>query len=240
MTYGDLEEIISELRTNFHQVLLEEKITRYRCYNSDQTGIFYHKFPSRLCVYASENKYYTRVKQIKGKVRVTLKVWTACSGSKVPLSIIGNANTPACFYLSTNGIPPMKYKDQKNDFFDKKITTWWIFCFWPYNSSQHSYLDALLILEKCTAHNVDMSQLTKGLTIILFPPNMASNHQPSDMGMIASMNLEIRYLWWGDYCWFLTPLVDKNNKKSSASDKGEDVKDLLLAEESIFWMWWIS
>ena len=42
-----------------------------------------------------------------------------------------------------------------------------------------------------------MSQIPKGLTIIFFPPNMTSNHQPADMGMLASLKVGYKVFMLG-------------------------------------------
>lgn len=50
----------------------------------------------------------------------------------------------------------------------------------PYHSSKHGDLEALLLLDNCTAHYVDMLQLLKGLNIFFLPPNMISNNGRCD------------------------------------------------------------
>ena len=50
-------------------------------------------------------------------------------------------------------------------------------------------MQALLLLANCTAHDLDRSKLLAKLIIFFLPPNMTSNHQSPDMGMIASLKV---------------------------------------------------
>ena len=47
-------------------------------------------------------------------------------------------------------------------------------------------VNAILILDNCSAHNIDMSNIPPRLTIKFLPPDVTSRHQPADMGMIAA------------------------------------------------------
>ena len=50
-------------------------------------------------------------------------------------------------------------------------------------------MQALLLLANCTAHDLDRSKLPAKLIIFFLPPNMTSNHQSPDMGMITSLKV---------------------------------------------------
>jgi hypothetical protein len=50
-------------------------------------------------------------------------------------------------------------------------------------------VQALLLLANCTADYLDRSKLPDKLIIFFLPPNMTSNHQSPDMGMIASLKV---------------------------------------------------
>ena len=61
--------------------------------------------------------------------------------------------------------------------------------FIPAHNKKFGRADAILLLDNCPAHNVDMTQLPSWLDMIFLPPNMTSNYQPADMGMIASLKM---------------------------------------------------
>jgi hypothetical protein len=88
----------------------------------------------------------------------------------------------------------MAYNNQRNVWFDRTITVWWInHVFWPHHCRTHGVaVVCILLLDNCSAHKIDRKDIhaceTK-LFIIFFPPNMTSNHQPVDMGQILSLKV---------------------------------------------------
>jgi len=140
-----------------------------RIYNADQTGLFYQKLPNRIYVDKDLKK--------------------DCAGAKqMPLSLVGKAKNPRCFDHLDN--PPMAYKDQKNAWFDQKITIWWIFqVFIPHHTHHYGRSKAILLLDNCTAHKINMEFLPDWLKIVFLPPNVTNTHQPADMGIIASLKV---------------------------------------------------
>lgn len=159
-----------------------------RIYNADQTGLFYQKLPNRIYVDKDLKKDCAGAKQMKDKTRITLMVCTSAHGEKVPLSLVGKAKNPRCFDHLDN--PPMAYKDQKNAWFDQKITIWWIFqVFILHHTHHHGRSKAILLLDNCTAHKINMEFLPDWLKIVFLPPNVTNTHQPADMGIIASLKV---------------------------------------------------
>jgi hypothetical protein len=51
---------------------------------------------------------------MKDKNRITVMVYTAADGSKVPLLIVGRSKMPVCFRICENNKPPLPYDDQEN------------------------------------------------------------------------------------------------------------------------------
>ena len=47
-------------------------------------------------------------------------------------------------------------------------------------------MNAVIILDNCSAHKIDMSKIPARLLIKFLPPNVTSQHQTADMGMIAA------------------------------------------------------
>ena len=123
-------------------------------------------------------------------------IYTDCISSNFPLSVIGKAKTPACFPLATNVIPPMKYKDHKNAWFDKKITMWWINCtFFPTIESSTAILKPYFFCKTACLTAFICHSYPK-VSIFFLPLNITSNNQPSDMGMINSLTVGYKILFW--------------------------------------------
>ena len=85
---------------------------------------------------------------------------------------------------------PLLYKNQANAWFDQKITFWWILnVLWPYHLRIDGDVNAMLLIENCSAHTLsdeEKSKLPKWLLILFLPLNVTNAHQPSYMGIIAS------------------------------------------------------
>ena len=145
-----------------------------------------------------KHKDYAGAKQMKDETRITLMVRTAANGIKVLLAMVGKPKQPKCFTLYENNTPPMAYCNQKNAWFDQAVTWWWINnVFLPPLNKMFGHARALLILDNCSAHNIDLGKLPPHVKIMFLPPNMTSKHQPADMGMIASLNFGYKVIMLG-------------------------------------------
>jgi hypothetical protein len=122
------EDIMLEWQGKFWAKLRDHNIRPECLYNADQTGLFFNnKMLNRMYIEREHHKEFKGVKAMKSKDRITLMVFTSCNGKKVPLAVVGKANQPTCFHLSTNGVTPLPYKQgQKNVWFNKEIMMWWI------------------------------------------------------------------------------------------------------------------
>ena len=104
-------------------------------------------------------------------------IFTSAYVRRVPLSMIGKSKNPTCFKL---GNFPISYKNKEKVWFTLKVTVWWIkTVFSPHHLKINGNVNAILILENCSAHkDLDGSDVKKkfGLLdkfIILFlPPNL--------------------------------------------------------------------
>jgi hypothetical protein len=61
--------------------------------------------------------------------------------------------------------------------------------FWPFHLCTQGDAKAMLLLDDCTAHDINPSDIPGRLLIIFLPPNMTSVHQPADMGMITTLKV---------------------------------------------------
>ena len=195
------DEEVATLMIPFRQQLedlIEKKDIEPHClYNADQTGMFYQKLPNSIYVQKKNKKNFKGTKQMTDKTRVTLMICTAADGFKVPIALIGKSKKPTCFELIQPGKrTPLPYKHQKNAWFDKQITIWWIDnVFWPEHLKRNGDVNAILILDNCSAHKFDMSMIPVKLTILFLPPNVTNRHQPADMGMIAGLKAGYKSLY---------------------------------------------
>jgi DDE superfamily endonuclease/Tc5 transposase DNA-binding domain len=187
-----LQKTIEDWKKNQFFPLIEEyDVPSQRIYNADQTGLFYQKLPNKIYVDKDNKKSYAGAKQMKDKTRVTLMVCTAANGSKVPLAVVGAAKKPLCFNLLENGKPPLAYTSQEKAWFNKRVTLWWVNdVFIPYHAYKFGNAHAILLLDNCSAHSdIANGSLPFWLHILFLPPNMTSNFQPADMGMISSLKI---------------------------------------------------
>ena len=122
---------------------------------------------------------------------------TAADRSRLPVEIIEKPKNLVCFQLlGRDEETTLPYKNQKNAWLDKYITRWWIKnMFRPHHLRENGDVNAILILENCTAHDIDQSRLPVHLLIKLFPPNITNRHQPADIGMIAALKAGYKYLY---------------------------------------------
>jgi hypothetical protein len=134
---------------------------------------------------------------MKDKTRITAMIWTAADGFWLPVAIIVKAKKPKCFDLLQLGhSTPLPYKNQKNAWFDKDITIWWINnVFWLEHLQENGHVNAILILDNCSAHKIDTLKISSKITIKFLPPNVTSRHQPTDMGMIAALKTSYKSLY---------------------------------------------
>jgi len=107
-----------------------------------------------------------------------------------------NQKNPRCFRKVKK---PLHYTNQLNAWFTKTVTWWWIKnVFWPWHVQNWGDVRCILLLDNCSAHDIDLEEVkafTKGkLIIFFFPPNVTNTHQPADMGMIASMKVGYRVI----------------------------------------------
>ena len=60
---------------------------------------------------------------------------------------------------------------------------------------ENGHVNAILILDNCSAHKIDISKISSKITIKFLPPNVTSRHQPADMGMITGLKTGYKALF---------------------------------------------
>ena len=195
----EADQALASFLKEFHLFLEEKNIKACCLYNADQTGLFFQKLPNTLYVDMESKKKFRGCKQMKDKTRVTLMICTAANGDKIPIAFVGISENPHCF---REGTPPLPYIHQKNAWFDKSITRWWLnSVLLPYHFLKHGRnVPCVVLLDNCSAHKLDDAEFEtfadQKIFIKFLPPNLTSKCQPADMGMIAALKVgyKVTYL----------------------------------------------
>eukprot|EP00977_Amphora_coffeiformis_P002724 scaffold521_cov167-Amphora_coffeaeformis.AAC.15 len=189
------DHIMSGWRRELEDLIEDKNLTLEDVYNADQTNFFYQKLPNHLYIDNEAKKKYEGAKTMKDKLSVTLMVCTSASGTKVPLAMAGKEKKPECFRLTEDGkTPPISYTYQSNGWFDRNATLWWITnVFWPHHKRTRGDVPALLLLDKCSAHEVDLTKIPAKLEIKFIPQYLSHRHQPLDMGIISSLRIGYKH-----------------------------------------------
>jgi len=86
--------------------------------------------------------------------------------------------------------------------------------FWPFHYAEYGDVPCILVLDNCTAHNVDLTRINHNIHIVFLPPKVTNKHQPADMGMIGSLKLGYRML----YLHTLLELFDREGGFEEAAE----------------------
>ena len=103
--------------------------------------------------------------------------------------------------------------------------------FWPHNLKYQVNVNAILILENCTAHGTKQCFLSTCIGIKLLPPKITSRHQPADMRIIESSKVGYKSL----YLWNIFVVVLKG-RQYQGSDKEEDTGEYNMVEIQTCWI----
>ena len=153
------------------------------------------------------------VKQKLDKNRITLIVCTSATGDKFPLAIIGTAAKPSCWCLCDNK-PPLPYTSQKNAWFNKEVTSWWLkTVFSPKCSILHGEKKCILMLDNCPAH-IGIKDMPKNIIVIVLPSNWTLRYQPADQGIISTLKLGCKQI----LLFRLLNIFDDDAKYSAAKE----------------------
>lgn len=161
-----------------------------RIFNVDETGILWKLMPRRTYLSRRENRKTVRgTKGMKFKDRVSAFMCANADGSaKVDMAIIGKAKNPRCFRSRDC---PLKYFSQTNAWSDSAtFLKWWQQVFLPF-IRRHTHLPVLLLMDGCASH-AELVDDRDQVTVMTYPPNCTSVHQPMDMGIIAATKVIYR------------------------------------------------
>lgn len=170
-------------------------------FNVDETGLFYKCTPDKTLTLKNERCSGGKL----SKERVTLLVGANMDGSeKLPLLMIGKSANPRCFKNVKS--KPLQYEANRKAWMTSELFEKWLMELDKTFGKQNRTI--LLFIDNCTAHN-SIPQL-EHVKVLFFPPNMTSEVQPMDQGVIKNFKhfyrrLLVQNLLNGDF-------VDKNNK----------------------------
>lgn len=159
-------------------------------FNVDETGILWKLMPKRTYLSTKENRKTARgTKGMKFKDRLSAFMCANADGTaKVDMAIIGKAANPRCFRLRKC---PLKYFAQANAWSDTAtFLKWWKEVFLPF-IRRWTHLPVLLLMDGCSSHD-DLVDDKGQVTVMTYPPNCTSVHQPMDMGIIYATKLIYR------------------------------------------------
>ena len=123
--------------------------------------------------------------------------------AKVYMAIIGKAEEPRCFRARAF---LLKYFSQTNAWSDSKtFRSWWHQVFLPF-IRRWTHLPVLLLMDACSSHD-DLIDDRGQVTVITYPPNCTSVHQPMDTG--------------------------KLHQRASAHGHGDHLRDLVDLQEGV-------
>lgn len=191
--YGEAGEVDKDDPVILEQLReLETLIVTYdidNIYNMDETGLFYRLIPRYTLLMPTEDVKTVRGQKTK-KDRVTLAVCCNATGThKIPLQIIGKPAKPACIVGREWPVP---YSNQKNAWMDTAtFMKWFDKIFYP-EVTRRTGLLVLLLLDNAPGHCREF--VRNNVTVKFFPPNVTSWKQPMDMGIIAALKKQYKYI----------------------------------------------
>ena len=145
-------------------------------YNCDETGLYFKALPDGTICFKDDTLFGG--KKAKERVTVLLNVNTDGSDKRKPL-VIGKSAKPRCF----KGVKslPVTYKANKNAWTTAQTFEEWLKEF--DRDMDKANRKVCLLLDNCSAHNVNTDSL-KATELIFLPPNTTSVIQPLDQGII--------------------------------------------------------
>ncbi|XP_072161219.1 tigger transposable element-derived protein 6-like [Bemisia tabaci] len=122
------------------------------------------------------------------KKRITVLVCTNRDGSdKRKLLVIGKSKKPRCFKRGC--LPPtITYANNKKAWMTGELFSKWLVDFDKEMTKEKRKI--LLIIDNCTAHNVDPT--LNSIELLYLPPNTTSKLQPANQGIIQNMKVKYR------------------------------------------------
>lgn len=167
-----------------------EKYDTENIYNVDETGLQYKLMPKRTYLSMKENRKTARgTKDMHFKDRISAFMCANASGTdKVEMVIIGKAKKPRCF---EDNPCSLTYFQQANAWADTAtFRKWWLQVFLPH-IRRTTHRPVLLLMDGCSSHE-DLQDDKAQVTVMVYPPNCTSVHQPMDQGIIAATKVLYR------------------------------------------------
>lgn len=153
-------------------------------YNFDESGLFYKSTPKKSYVLSSEMAQGDK----NSKMRLTVALLANCAGQKEPPIIIGNAARPRAFgRINIETTFNLFWRSNKKAWMTAILFTEFLKRF--DRKMVHEGRKVQLFVDNASSH-ADINM--KNVKIVYFPPNMTSEVQPLDQGIIQCFKLLYR------------------------------------------------
>ncbi|XP_067120113.1 jerky protein homolog-like [Centruroides vittatus] len=177
------------LKKSFKNMIDKDGYKKTNVYNTDETGLYWKKMPSKTLV----SKYEMSAPGFKAsKSRITVMVCGNVTGThRLPLLIVGKSKNPRCF----KGIKklPVIYKNQKNSWMDTSIFIEWYDTIFIPEVKKHQLKtgntgNVLLLIDNAPSHpsNISLERENGKFKVVYLPPNVTSVLQPMDQEVTES------------------------------------------------------
>jgi len=162
-------------------------------YNMDETGLFFRLLPIYSILMPNEDISSTRGKK-KAKDRVSLIICANASRThKIPCVMIGKPKEPTCI---KDQHWPVPYFNQAKAWMDVETCWKWFNEVFVPEVKRRTKRLVLLLMDNVSAH-FDAFECDN-IHVVFFPPNCTNWKQPCDMGIIATLKKQHKYLYFKD------------------------------------------
>lgn len=180
-------EVLSFL-SNFTAYIEENQLSPCQVYNSDETGLFFKKLPSKTFVTQDEKSAPGRK---SCKERITVQMCCNSTGdNKVRLMVIGRSKKPRCFHRRDFAVNEyVYYKSNKtawmtSSLFDKWFHDEFVPSVRSYSSKMGIAPKALLLVDNAPSHPKNLTSDDGLINVMFLPPRSTPVLQPMDIGII--------------------------------------------------------
>jgi transposase len=184
---GESAEVNHQVSSDWKQKLphLIADYELQNIFNADESGFFYRQLPTRSLVQKGEPCKGGK----KAKERLTVLFCCSATGEMLKPMVIGNAARPRAF-KQANVNPknlPVEWKSNKKAWMTGVLFAEWLATL---NSAmKRQKRKIVLIVDNATSH---VDHQLSNVKILFLPPNLTSEVQPLDRGIIQTVKLSYR------------------------------------------------
>ncbi|KAG7164919.1 Tigger transposable element-derived protein 1-like 12 [Homarus americanus] len=225
------------------EIMEEGQYSDDQVFNTDESGLFWKKLPSKSFVVKNASRIRGRKMQ---KERITVLFTTNASGTcKLKLSVIHTASKPHAYKtmdmtkLNVHWLTALKAW-----MFSTLSLSWFDDCFVPnvkkFCERQNVPFKILLLLDNAPGHSPLLLDRHPNVKVVFLPPNTTSILQPMDQELICNVKAAFstkKFKLLNDYTNTREEL--RNLSDTTTDSKSEEDEDQQLAQQKIlfkqFW-----